>query len=145
MVSKPCVLCSEEGGEIIFSTDLYRVVWADEPLYPGFMRLIWNQHVKEFSELSQEHRYLCTDILVILERFALEHMGADKVNLATLGNVVPHLHWHVIPRFKDDPHFPAPVWAAIGQKASLASGQLEIDTQKPYFMDFLKRLLSCGN
>jgi diadenosine tetraphosphate (Ap4A) HIT family hydrolase len=34
----------------------------------------------------------------------------DKINLASLGNVVPHLHWHVIPRFADDPHFPNPVW-----------------------------------
>jgi len=35
----------------------------------------------------------------------------DKVNLAALGNQVPHLHWHVIPRFADDTHFPDPVWA----------------------------------
>ncbi len=38
-------------------------------------------------------------------------MQPDKVNLASLGNVVPHLHWHVIPRFRDDSHFPDPVWA----------------------------------
>jgi diadenosine tetraphosphate (Ap4A) HIT family hydrolase len=31
--------------------------------------------------------------------------------VASLGNVVPHLHWHVIPRYADDAHFPAPVWA----------------------------------
>jgi diadenosine tetraphosphate (Ap4A) HIT family hydrolase len=40
-----------------------------------------------------------------------EVMQPDKVNLASLGNVVPHLHWHVIPRYTDDAHFPAPVWA----------------------------------
>jgi diadenosine tetraphosphate (Ap4A) HIT family hydrolase len=34
-----------------------------------------------------------------------------KINLASLGNLVPHLHWHVIPRFRDDPNFPAPVWS----------------------------------
>jgi diadenosine tetraphosphate (Ap4A) HIT family hydrolase len=34
----------------------------------------------------------------------------DKINLASFGNVVPHLHWHVIPRFEDDAHFPAPIW-----------------------------------
>ena len=39
-------------------------------------------------------------------------LAPDKINLASLGNVVPHLHWHVIPRFADDAHFPAPVWAA---------------------------------
>jgi diadenosine tetraphosphate (Ap4A) HIT family hydrolase len=35
-----------------------------------------------------------------------------KINLASFGNVVPHLHWHVIPRFADDPHFPEPLWGA---------------------------------
>ena len=40
-----------------------------------------------------------------------------KINLATLGNVVPHLHWHVIARFDWDSHFPAPVWAAAVREA----------------------------
>ena len=35
-----------------------------------------------------------------------------KINLASLGNVTPHLHWHVIPRYRGDRHFPLPIWAA---------------------------------
>lgn len=38
-------------------------------------------------------------------------MQPDKINLACLGNVVPHVHWHVIPRWKNDSHFPDPIWA----------------------------------
>ena len=38
-------------------------------------------------------------------------MHPDKINLASFGNMVPHLHWHVIPRFRGDRHFPRPVWA----------------------------------
>jgi diadenosine tetraphosphate (Ap4A) HIT family hydrolase len=38
-------------------------------------------------------------------------MGADKMNLASLGNQTPHVHWHVVPRFRDDRHFPGPIWA----------------------------------
>jgi diadenosine tetraphosphate (Ap4A) HIT family hydrolase len=37
-------------------------------------------------------------------------MHPDKINLASLGNMTPHLHWHVIPRFKQDKHFPQPIW-----------------------------------
>jgi diadenosine tetraphosphate (Ap4A) HIT family hydrolase len=33
-----------------------------------------------------------------------------KINLASFGNMTPHLHWHVIPRWADDAHFPQPVW-----------------------------------
>ena len=46
-----------------------------------------------------------------VEQALREVMQPLKVNLASLGNLVPHLHWHVIPRYADDAHFPAPVWA----------------------------------
>jgi diadenosine tetraphosphate (Ap4A) HIT family hydrolase len=51
-------------------------------------------------------------VLAILERCLRQHVSPDKINLASLGNQVPHLHWHVIARFAWDSHFPAPVWAA---------------------------------
>lgn len=38
-------------------------------------------------------------------------VAPDKINLAALGNMVPHLHWHVIPRWHDDSHFPGAIWA----------------------------------
>ena len=41
----------------------------------------------------------------------------DKMNLASLGNLVPHLHWHVIPRFENDPHLSAAIWAAPATSA----------------------------
>jgi diadenosine tetraphosphate (Ap4A) HIT family hydrolase len=43
---------------------------------------------------------------------AARGLQPDKINLASLGNMVPHLHWHVVPRWRDDSHFPAPIWAA---------------------------------
>jgi diadenosine tetraphosphate (Ap4A) HIT family hydrolase len=46
------------------------------------------------------------------ERALRKALQPDKINLASLGNLVPHLHWHVIPRWRDDSHFPAPIWAA---------------------------------
>jgi diadenosine tetraphosphate (Ap4A) HIT family hydrolase len=51
-----------------------------------------------------------------------------KINLAAFGNVVPHLHWHIIPRWEDDLHFPAPVWAAAPQHD--ASAQAALDARK---------------
>jgi diadenosine tetraphosphate (Ap4A) HIT family hydrolase len=37
-------------------------------------------------------------------------LAPTKINLAALGNMVPHLHWHVIARFDWDSHFPQPIW-----------------------------------
>ena len=53
--------------------------------------------------------------------------------MASLGNVVQHLHWHVIPRFEDDAHFPAPVWAqAVRQtdEAILAARRAKLEHLK---------------
>jgi diadenosine tetraphosphate (Ap4A) HIT family hydrolase len=47
-----------------------------------------------------------------------EIMAPDKINLASLGNVVPHLHWHVIPRYRDDKHFPEPIWGQARRDAA---------------------------
>lgn len=53
---------------------------------------------------------LLMDVLWQVELVVREVMQPDKINLASFGNVVPHLHWHVIPRYTDDVHFPQPVW-----------------------------------
>ena len=50
--------------------------------------------------------------VVAVEQVLREHLQPTKINLAALGNAVPHLHWHVIARFDWDIHFPASVWAA---------------------------------
>jgi diadenosine tetraphosphate (Ap4A) HIT family hydrolase len=55
-------------------------------------------------------------------------MAPDKINLASLGNVVPHLHWHVIPRFADDPHFPNPVWG-VRQGSTPHAVPADVDAQ----------------
>ena len=46
------------------------------------------------------------------ERMLRAELAPDKINLASFGNFVPHLHWHVIPRFADDPYFPGSIWSA---------------------------------
>lgn len=89
-----------------------RVVRVDDADYPGFCRVIWQEHVSEMSDLSvSEQRHLYS-VVNAVESALRTLLRPDKINLASLGNQVPHLHWHVIPRWRDDRHFPQPVWAA---------------------------------
>ena len=104
------------------------MIEAQEPLYPGFLRVIWDAHVAEWSDLNASDRALLMSVVTGLEQFVREQFQPDKVNLASLGNVVPHLHWHIIPRFKDDAHFPAPVWAQAAEGKGLAPRQQTIKT-----------------
>jgi diadenosine tetraphosphate (Ap4A) HIT family hydrolase len=107
-----CVFCREDGGELLWKDDLLRVVLATaETDYPGFCRVIWQTHVAEFSDLDEPARVHLMRVVAAVERAVRRVMQPDKVNLASLGNQVPHVHWHVIPRFSNDAHFPQPVWA----------------------------------
>jgi diadenosine tetraphosphate (Ap4A) HIT family hydrolase len=105
-----CELCDQSGGEILWQNALCRVVLVNDPSYPGFCRIILNRHVKEMTDLSEPERGQLMKVVFAVESVAREIVQPDKINLASLGNVVPHLHWHVIPRFADDRHFPNPIW-----------------------------------
>jgi diadenosine tetraphosphate (Ap4A) HIT family hydrolase len=102
----------QEGGEPIVRRDELRVVRVVDDAFPAFYRIIWNAHVGEFSELAAADRQCCLDAVVTVERVLREQVHPTKINLASLGNMVPHLHWHVIARFDWDSHFPQPIWGA---------------------------------
>jgi diadenosine tetraphosphate (Ap4A) HIT family hydrolase len=106
-----CVFCREDGGELLWADDALRVVLADEPDFPGFCRVIWNAHVAEMSDLSDNERAKLMTAVNGVERAIRRVVAPAKVNLASLGNQVPHVHWHVIPRHSNDSRFPLPIWA----------------------------------
>lgn len=107
-----CELCDNPGGELVWQNVLCRVVRVNDPDYPGFCRVILNRHVKEMADLPEQERQALMQVVFAVEQALTTLMRPDKINLASLGNLVPHVHWHVIPRFSDDPHFPQPIWAA---------------------------------
>jgi diadenosine tetraphosphate (Ap4A) HIT family hydrolase len=112
MTDDDCELCRTPGGEVLYRNSALRIVWADEPDYPGFCRVIWNDHVREMTDLPALARQDLMTAVFATETALRSLMTPDKVNLASLGNVVPHVHWHVIPRFLEDRHYPSPIWAA---------------------------------
>ena len=107
-----CELCNNPGGAIVWQDSFCRVVLVDEPSYPGFCRVILNRHAKEMTDLTISDRQKLMHAVFATEQALTTMMRPDKSNLASLGNLVPHLHWHVIPRFSDDANFPQPIWAA---------------------------------
>lgn len=112
MTDSVCPLCETDGGLLVFRNETLRIVQAGEAGFPAFYRVVWNRHAAEFSDLSAAERETCMDAVVVVEQVLRSELQPGKINLAALGNVVPHLHWHVIARFGWDSHFPAPVWGA---------------------------------
>ena len=119
-----CVLCkdalSPAEGELIWRGDDCRVILIHDPDLPGFCRVIWNRHVSEMSELTYGECDLLMNLVFAVERAIKSTMEPFKINLASLGNQVPHLHWHVIPRYKDDAFFPNTAWSARARETPAA-------------------------
>ena len=120
-MEKDCILCERQQDErIVLMREKWRVIFPDEAGYPGFCRVIWNAHVAEMTDLPEPDRMELMEVVFSVEKAVREIMRPDKVNLASLGNRVPHLHWHIIPRFEDDAHFPESVWGKEQRKPAPA-------------------------
>lgn len=115
-----CDLCEGDGGQLIYKDGHLRVVLVDDAAYPGFCRVIWNDHIKEMTDLAPVDRAAVMNAVWAVESAMRVVMQPKKVNLASLGNMMSHVHWHVIPRYVDDAHFPSPVWAEA-RRASVAA------------------------
>jgi diadenosine tetraphosphate (Ap4A) HIT family hydrolase len=107
-----CSLCHEDGGTLVWQNAFFRVVAIDDPGYPGYVRVILNRHVAELSDLYESEQRMLMKLLVDIERCMREVIAPHKVNVASLGNYTPHQHWHIIPRWTDDPCFPDSIWSA---------------------------------
>jgi len=115
-----CELCREAGGVLVFQSPEWRVIRAEDAAFPAFYRVVWRAHVAEWSDLSLAGQAALMGAVGAVERVLREALAPTKINLASLGNVVPHLHWHVIARFDWDSHFPAPVWGVPAREVAPA-------------------------
>lgn len=106
-----CPLCFPADEALLWSDAFCRVIWVEDAHYPGFCRVILNTHVKEMTDLPSQDRTRLMDVVFVVEAAVRAAVRPDKINLASLGNMVPHVHWHIIPRWADDVNFPDAVWA----------------------------------
>jgi diadenosine tetraphosphate (Ap4A) HIT family hydrolase len=121
-----CPLCAHRLPGEILRTNQWAIVDAQEPLFPGFTRVVWLDHVAEMTDLQEADRLSLMQVVFEVENLMRQMLRPDKVNLACLGNQVPHLHWHIIARWRDDAAFPASVWGPARPSAASQDRQQSI-------------------
>ena len=141
-----CELCEQDGGILLLQTPQWRVIRSVDADHPAFYRVIWNDHVSEWTDLSTADRAVMMGVVEAVEGALRAHLQPTKVNLASLGNVVPHLHWHVIARWQDDSHFPECPWGPV-QRDVPADVQAErrrmTEALKPVLREALEKRFGC--
>lgn len=113
-----CELCIAAGGTVLWESPACRVVRVADPHYPGFCRVVWKAHVREMTDLPPASRQTLMAVVFGVETAVRRLFAPDKINLASFGNMTPHLHWHVIPRWTDDRHFPEPIWGQVQRETA---------------------------
>ncbi len=87
---------------------------------------------REMSEVPPETKRQIYTLLDLIEREMLSYYKPTKINIASFGNYMPHVHWHIMARFEEDSYFPEPMWGVKQREATLALPSKEL---------FLKQLL----
>lgn len=120
-----CELCGAPGSAVVWQDSLCRVVQVSDPDYPAYCRVIWNAHVAEMTDLSASERRHCMSVVFAVEAALRGLAQADKMNLASLGNRVPHLHWHVVARLTGDRHFPEAIWGTAQRETGRRAAPIQ--------------------
>ena len=106
-----CPLCAEvarteagnEYGYTIADLAISRLRLAANQSVPGYCVLICHKHAREPYELSPEDRALFFEDMLHAAAVIEAVYGAVKMNYQILGNAVPHVHAHIVPRYYGDP------------------------------------------
>lgn len=134
-----CAICNATEGEILWSNTIIRVVLLDHPDYKGYCRVELIKHTKEMTDLDESLQLNIMRSVFKVEEILRKIFNPEKINLASLGNKMPHIHWHIIPRFKEDPHFPNSHW---GEKLREGLHQAISSTEKKELIKLLNQSLS---
>ncbi|WP_199908274.1 HIT family protein [Polynucleobacter difficilis] len=106
-MTKPCPFCTLPPERIIDSNDLALVIRDGYPVSPGHSLVIPKRHIGSWFEITPEEQSAMLDLLGRAKAVLEEEFKPDGYNIGindgpTAGQTVPHLHMHLIPRYKDD-------------------------------------------
>lgn len=119
---------------MIYSNSLIYIETHESEI-PWF-KIFTHEPRKEFSECSRHERMMIFDLLDLIEKEMIAYFKPDKINIASFGNMLPRVHWHIMGRFVNDSYFPEPMWG-VKQRV----GDAKIAPMEP-FLQALKVTLT---
>ena len=102
---------------IIYQNEMIRIE-TEESEVP-WLKIFTQEPYKEMSELPHNLKYEIYELLDLIEKEMIRYFRPEKINIASFGNYVPHVHWHIMARFKEDSYFPEPMWGEKQRDADL--------------------------
>ncbi|MDR3162273.1 MAG: HIT family protein [Helicobacteraceae bacterium] len=102
---------------MIFQTAAFYIEWEESAV--PWLKIFTNEPYKELSFAPKDVRNDLFNALLLIEREMIVYYKPAKINIASFGNYLPRLHFHIMARFKEDSHFPEPMWGRRQREDSL--------------------------
>ncbi|SFV91127.1 Diadenosine tetraphosphate (Ap4A) hydrolase and other HIT family hydrolases [hydrothermal vent metagenome] len=100
-----------------------------------WLKIFTKYPYKEMSEVPAHIKLEIYELLDRIEKEMISYFNPDKINIASFGNYIPHVHWHIMARFKEDSYFPEPMWGKKQRNATLSLPSAAI-----FFTELAKKL-----
>jgi len=84
-----------------------------------WLKVVLKREATEFSQCSLEEKSEIFRLLDVIEKAMIAYYNPKKINIASFGNYMPQVHWHVMARFENDSYFPEPMWGEKQREATL--------------------------
>ncbi|QEM66806.1 HIT family protein [Geobacter sp. FeAm09] len=122
MTLSPCPMCGrwESDADLrIAELEHSYVILNRDQFFPGYTLLFTKTHVTELFHLDHGVRSELTEEISRVAAALFDAFRPAKINYELLGNMVPHMHWHLVPRFASDRLWPRPIWSEPHDEALL--------------------------
>lgn len=121
-----CLMCNKWADEPdlrVAELDQTYVILNRDQFFTGYCFVVAKEHVTELFHLEPEVRAVVMEEVNAVAAAVAGAFKPDKINYELLGNMVPHMHWHVVPRFKSDPLWPRPIWSEPHEEVHLSAAE----------------------
>jgi diadenosine tetraphosphate (Ap4A) HIT family hydrolase len=122
-----CKACSgvwPRSDHLIAELDLSKAYLHDDQFFPGWTVVVFKRHATELFHLAPTERIQLMEEVTLVAKTLAEVFHAKKINYELLGNQLPHIHWHLIPRLTNDPGPLEPVWRVEHEPVRLLASAL---------------------
>lgn len=102
-----------------------------------WLKIFTHEYHKEFSECSRTERAMIFECLDLIEKEMIAYFKPEKINIASFGNILPRVHWHIMARFDNDSYFPEPMWG-VKQRV----GDAKVAPMEPFLQELKGKLAS---
>ena len=113
MTEPGCVMCGKHAAPsplLIAELETARAYLHEDQFFPGYVLLVLRRHATELYELAARERAVHLEEVSRVAQALARAFRPVKMNYELLGNQLPHIHWHVVPRRADDPIPREPAW-----------------------------------